>query len=131
MLTGHCVSSCHSVMGTSFSCRADGKRTGGERNRQKEVEMERQRNRHKQRQRKWEGVTVKKKQNNKQRNKTEKEKLFFSEFTMHLLCDQTLVMWREKLNAFLMMLGTSAALKICCTYVFFFVSQGSLMHQKR
>lgn len=42
-LTGHCVSSCHSVMGTSFSCRADGKRTGGERNREEEVEMERDR----------------------------------------------------------------------------------------
>lgn len=65
-LTGHCVSSCHSVMGTSFSCRADGKRTGGERNREEEVEMERQRNRHKQRQRKWEGVTVKKTKKNKE-----------------------------------------------------------------
>lgn len=37
------MSSCHSVMGTSFSCRADGKRTGGERNREEEVEMERDR----------------------------------------------------------------------------------------
>lgn len=100
------MSSCHSVMGTSFSCRADGKRTGGERNREEEVEMERQRNRHKQRQRKWEGVTVKKKQN---------KEIKLKKFTMHLLCDQTLVMWREKLNKFLMMLGTSAALKICCT----------------
>lgn len=58
----------------------------------------------------------------KEKNKTNKEiklkkKNFFfsSEFTMHLFCDQTLVMWREKLNKFLMIPRTSAALKICCT----------------
>lgn len=60
-------------------------------------------------------VTVKK------RNKrVQKRNFLSSQFTMHLLCDQTLVMWcREKLNKFLMMLGTSGALKICCTYFFF------------
>ncbi len=64
-LTGHCVSSCHSVMGTSFSCRADGKRTGGERDREEEVEMER----HKQTQTETEKVGG---SYSKEKNKTKK-----------------------------------------------------------
>lgn len=112
-LTGHCVSSCHSVMGTSFNCRADGKRTGGERNWEEEVEMKGDRETQTETEKVGGSYS---KEKIKQRNKTVKTRNFFSsQFTMHLLCDQTLVMWREKLNKFLMMLGTSAALKICCT----------------
>lgn len=112
-LTGHCVSSCHSVMGTSFSCGARGKRTVQEKQggRGEDGELEKQSRRdvgdaHQR-------YSIQNKAKSSEKNKNNIFSLLSS--TMPPLCDQTLVMWREKLNKFLMTPATSGALKICCS----------------